>query len=33
MKYIKELPEDLKNELFELFNSCIKQFNDIINNS
>jgi hypothetical protein len=33
LKYIKELPEDLKNELFELFNSCIKIFNDIINNT
>ena len=33
LKYIKELPEEHKNELFELFNSCVKTFNDIINNS
>jgi len=30
MKYIKELPDECKNELFDLFNDCIKIANEFI---
>ena len=29
IKYIKELPNEYKNEVFDLYNNCIKLFNDI----
>ena len=32
MKYIKTLPHDTKNELFEIYNDCIRSFNDIMLN-
>lgn len=30
IKYIKELSHEYKNELFDIYNECIKSFNDII---
>jgi hypothetical protein len=32
LEYIKQLSNEEKNELFEIFNDCIKSFNDIISN-
>lgn len=31
MQYIKTLPPETKNELFEIYNDCIRLFNDIMN--
>jgi len=31
IKYIKDLPDELKNELFDIFNECLKILNDLIN--
>jgi hypothetical protein len=31
LKYIKDLPDELKNELFDIFNECLKILNDLIN--
>jgi hypothetical protein len=33
MKYIKEVPEECKNELFDIFNECLKVLNDLINST
>jgi len=30
LKYIKELSHEDKNELFDIFNNCIKTFNNIV---
>jgi hypothetical protein len=30
MKYIKELSHEYKNELFDIFNECLKLFNDLM---
>jgi hypothetical protein len=32
LEYIKQLSNEEKNELFEIFNDCIKSFNDLISN-
>jgi hypothetical protein len=30
LKYIKELSHECKNELFDIYNRCIKMYNDVI---
>lgn len=30
MQFIKTLPHESKNELFEIYNDCIRLFNDIM---
>ena len=33
LDYIKQLKDEYKNELFDIFNNCIKVLNDIVNDS